>query len=420
MTSLVRLIGYSALLLVVFLATALAAQGWLQHQTDRLRAEAVEAKRLQFQKTLALTVPPGAATDAASLRRVAEAIGATVRPASEPVASPASVPAGAVPLLSFNETLPGLPAVRITFALPPGSRLLGSQQRLALGLLLLVALIVTVVVLLVILPSRPTAPAGTQTPWHTTRATMGSLEHLAKTSAAQTAELHTERDSRRRAEEDLALKARELNLSLEEKIRLGRDLHDGIIQSLYALGLTLESVRTLIRTDPAEADRRIETCGAAINTSIRDVRAYITGLAPDQLQRAGFAGALERSLAELRAGRDVAFDIKIDEDAALLLSPAQTTETLQIAREAVSNALRHGGASLINLRVHQNETEVCLLVQDNGTGFDPARRGGTGHGLGNMQARATRMGGTLRLTSQPGQGARLVLTVSSRAPSALS
>jgi signal transduction histidine kinase len=408
MTSLVRLLGYTALLLVVFLATALAAQTWLQNQTDRLRAEAIDAKRLQFQKTLALVTPAGGNVDATTVRRAADAVGATVQPASEQL--PDANASSSVTLLSFNETVPGLPTLRLTFALPPGSRLLGSQQRLALGLLLLVALIVTVVVLLVILPSRPGAPGSTATPWAKGRVDLGRLEQLAQTSAAQTVELHSERDSRRRVEEDLALAAAELNRSLEEKVRLGRNLHDGLIQSLYALGLTLESVRTLLRSDLAEADRRIESCGAAINASIRDVRAFITGLTPDQLQRSGFAGALEASLAELRAGRDVSFDIKIDEDAALLLSAAQTTEMLQIAREAVSNALRHGGASLINLRVHQNETAVCLLVQDNGTGFDPAARR-SGHGLANMRARAQQLGASLRLTSQPGQGARLVFTV---------
>jgi len=408
MNSLARLLGYSALLLVVFLATALAAQGWLQRQTDRLRADAIDAKRQQFLKTVALASPAGAPVDAAALGRVAEAIGATIQPASEIAGTK---PSDAGSLLSFNETLPGLPAVHVTFALPPGTRLLGSQQRLALGILLLVALMISVVILLVVIPSRPTAPGGTTTPWSAARVDMGSLEHLAKTSAAQSAALDTARDRRRRAEEDLALKANELNRALEEKVRLGRNLHDGMIQSLYALGLTLEAVRTLIRTDPAIADERLADCAAVLNHTIREVRTHITGLAPDELQRAGFAGALEASLFELRAGRSVSFDIKIDEDAALLLNPTQTTEMLQIAREAVSNALRHGGASLINLRVHQNETEVCLLVQDNGTGFDASRRPSEGHGLGNMQARAAQMGATLRLSSQPGQGARIVLTV---------
>ncbi len=409
MNSLLRLLGYTALLLVVFLATALAAQSWLQRQTDRLRSEAIETKRTQFQKTVALLAVPGAEPTAAAVSRAAEAVGATVAPASA-----AEVRSGGEgpTLLSFTEKIAGLPAVRLSFALPPGSRLLGSQQRLTLGLLLLVVLIVTVVVLLVVVPARPNTPTGTQTPWLSTRADMGSLEHLAKNSAAQSAALQSERGGRRRAEEDLALKARELNRSLEEKIRLGRDLHDGLIQSLYALGLTLESIRPLLRADPTEAALRLTRCTANINAIIRDVRAHITGLTPDRLQSSGFAVALEASLAELRAGRSVTFDIKIDEDAALLLAPAHRNETLQIAREAVSNALRHGGASLINVRVHQNETAVCLLVQDNGTGFDAARRpAASSHGLTNMRARANRMGATLRLTSETGQGARLVLTV---------
>ncbi|OYU86380.1 MAG: hypothetical protein CFE45_25065 [Burkholderiales bacterium PBB5] len=85
MTSLVRLLGYAALLLVVFLATALAAQTWLQHQTDRLRAEAIDAKRLQFQKTLALVAPVGANIDAATVAVYIQAVAAGEKPAPGPV-----------------------------------------------------------------------------------------------------------------------------------------------------------------------------------------------------------------------------------------------------------------------------------------------------------------------------------------------
>jgi hypothetical protein len=123
MTSFVRLLGYSALLLALFLATALAAQSWLQNQTDRLRAEAIEAKRAQFNKTLALVSPAGVPVDAPLLRRAAEAIGANLRPAAEPAPS-----SDEVNLLSFTENPPGLPAVRLTFALPPGSRALPCRR----------------------------------------------------------------------------------------------------------------------------------------------------------------------------------------------------------------------------------------------------------------------------------------------------
>ena len=102
---------------------------------------------------------------------------------------------------------------------------------------------------------------------------------------------------------------------------------------------------------------------------------------------------------------------RIDGDAAALLSPDQSLQALQIAREAVSNALRHGGASVVTLKMHRSENEVCLLIQDNGRGFNPDTGREGGHGLLNMRARATALGATLRVTSQPAEGARVLATL---------
>lgn len=252
--------------------------------------------------------------------------------------------------------------------------------------------------------------ADSRPPFAGSRAEIGALALLAETSAAQGAALARERDVRQRAEADALLNQQLLNRSLEEKIRLGRDLHDGIIQSLYAAGLVIQSARTVAPSDPAEADRRLAQGLDSLNQTIRDVRAYIAGLAPDNLRQTGFAQALEALFTELRAGRDVRFDLKIDDAATARLTPEQSTEALQLAREAISNSLRHGGASLITVRLHPGDGEICLLVQDNGAGFDPARRNGAGHGLANMEARAARLGATLRIESRPGEGTRLVLT----------
>ena len=249
------------------------------------------------------------------------------------------------------------------------------------------------------------------------RGEVETLARLAESSVAQGEELSRERDVRRRAEEDVQLKQRLLAQSLDEKIRLGRDLHDGIIQSLYATGLTLEALRPLVKTDPGEAEARLEKVRDGLNVTIRDVRAYLVGLAPENLRLAGFAHAMAALVTELQAGRDAKFDIKIDDEAAALLTPEQSIEALQIAREAVSNALRHGRATLVTLRLHRSESELCLLVQDNGAGFDAATSRPGGHGLGNMQARAARLGATLRLTSRPGDGARVLATLPILPPS---
>lgn len=294
-----------------------------------------------------------------------------------------------------------------------------AQLSTQMTLLLAFAGVVLAGALVVSLAARPSRRHDTKTPFDATRTELGALTRLAESSVAQHEELARERDVRRRAEEDAHLKQQLLTRALEEKIRLGRDLHDGIIQSLYAVGLTLESVRGLLRDDPAEVDRRLEQCRAALNSSIRDARTYITGLAPENLRRTGFTRALETLLAELRSGRDARFEIKVDDEATALLTPEQTLEALQLAREAVSNALRHGAATVVTVRVHKGDREVCLLVQDNGAGFDAASRRDGGHGLGNMQARASQIGATLAITSRPGEGARVLANIPILQPAAI-
>ena len=290
------------------------------------------------------------------------------------------------------------------------ARALVLSQRIALTLAV-VGLGLAIMVILGLGP-RATRAGESHRPFATTaRTELGALAKLAETSVAQGEELTRERDVRRRAEEDARLKQQLLTQSLDEKIRLGRDLHDGIIQSLYAAGLTLESVRALVKTNPDEADRRLEQTRASLNDAIRDVRAYITGLAPENLRRAGFAHAVSALVNELSSARDASFDVQIDDEAAALLTPEQSVEALQIARESVSNALRHGGATHITLRVHKSDREVCLLVQDNGRGFAAGHSRDGGHGLANMRARAERLGATLRVTSQPGEGARVLATL---------
>jgi len=304
-------------------------------------------------------------------------------PASREVAAaPAKTPLAPVRLAAFTE--------RVAFPLALTGLVLATALFLSLGY-------------------RSMRGGESRPPFPAARTEIGALAKLAETSVAQGEALVRERDNRQRAEENSFLNQQLLNRSLEEQIALGRDLHDGIIQSLYAAGLTIESARAVAKTDPVEADRRLAQCLQNLNHAIRDVRTYIAGLSPENLRQAGFAQALAALVAELGAGRDVRFDLKIDDTATALLSPPQSIEALQVAREAISNSLRHGGASLVTVRLHPGDGEVCLLVQDNGAGFDPVRRASSGHGLGNMQARANRLGAAVRIESRPGEGTRVVL-----------
>jgi signal transduction histidine kinase len=406
MNSFTRLVGYSVLLLLVFLGAAVAAQGWLHRETQRLHAGAIEAKRAQLRAVIETWPRPPGQWTSADRSRIGAMIGATVGNRDD-------VAGGDTPDSPFffdEKTTAG--DIRVTFPAPAFVRLTLLYQRAAAGLGIFAAgLLGLWFVLVAFAWRRPSGDAVSRSPWAATRAEMSGLTQLAKTSAAQEEELDRERDVRRRAEEDAQLRQHLLAQSLEGKIRLGHDLHDGIIQSLYAVGLTLESVRTLLVTDPAEADRRLEKCRDGLNGTIRDVRAYITGLGPENLRRIGFAQALDALVAELRADRAVAFDLRIDHEATARFSPEQSIDALQITREAISNSLRHGRATAVTVRVQHSDGEVGLLVQDNGGGFDPAALAAGGHGLGNMRARAQRLGASVRVDSRPGGGTRVVVTL---------
>ena len=275
-----------------------------------------------------------------------------------------------------------------------------------------VALVGVAFAALLVIALIPTRRLGAEDPaLKDVRKEIKTAEQLAFASVSQGKALSHERDVRQRTQENLQLQQKLVSQTLDEKIRLGRDLHDGTIQSLYATGLVLESAKELLQRDPAEAARRLDTALKTINGTIRDVRAHITGLSPHNVRKGSLLAALKTVAEELRAGRDVVFKYRIDDAAEHQIADEHINELLPFVREAVSNALRHGKARHVLLRLHEGDNAVCLLVQDDGCGFVNDARSGSGHGLANMHVRAEAIGGTLTVTSTPNTGTRLVLTL---------
>jgi len=202
---------------------------------------------------------------------------------------------------------------------------------------------------------------------------------------------------------------------LEERQRIGRDLHDGVIQSIYAVGLMLDDALELAPEDPAEASARIERAIESINLTIRDIRNFIFGLRPEPLDEAGLVDALAAMAEEFRINTmiDIALEVGGPEDFEL---PADiTAQLLQLAREALSNVARHARASHAEIRLMADERALELAIVDDGVGFDPAARRGPGHmGLGNMRTRAAELGGELIVESAVGRGSRVAVRVPRR------
>lgn len=187
---------------------------------------------------------------------------------------------------------------------------------------------------------------------------------------------------------------------VDERERIGRDLHDGIIQNIYAVGLSLEDVPELVRDDPDEVERRVERAIESLHLTIRDIRNFIFGLRPELLAGVTLPVGLAAIVDEFRHNSMIHVEL---ETADLAREPDReaTAHLLAIANEALSNVARHSGATQASVRVASDpDGFVTLAVADNGHGFDPSDAAALGHqGLANMRARAAGIDATMDIAS---------------------
>lgn len=180
---------------------------------------------------------------------------------------------------------------------------------------------------------------------------------------------------------------------LDERERISTDLHDGIIQSLYAVGLSLEDVPDLMAEDPDEVTVRVERAIERLHRTIRDIRSFIFGLRPELLGDAGLAEGIAAVVEEAR--RHMIVDLELDlEGLRSDPGPVATTHVLAVVGEALSNVARHAGAARAWVSATtEPDGRIVVTVRDDGHGIDPIILAGPGHqGLGNMRARATAIG----------------------------
>jgi signal transduction histidine kinase len=217
---------------------------------------------------------------------------------------------------------------------------------------------------------------------------------------------------------DMRQGEQQLRRSLEERERIGRDLHDDIIQSIYAVGLSLEDSRRAVRQSPERAEARLGTAIDTLNNTIRSVRGFIAGLEPKVLNGREFKTAL-KSLALTSGEGPTQIHLEVEPAAANLLASSQATQLLHIAKEAISNSLRHAHASSITVSLRPVSAGVRLEVRDDGLGFDPGAVGDAGQGLRNITARAREISAEAQIVSARGQGCRILVTVPLRNPNEL-
>ncbi len=215
--------------------------------------------------------------------------------------------------------------------------------------------------------------------------------------------------------------ARRVKILLDERDRIARELHDGIIQQLYGVGLTLESAVFALDKTPDKVREILQGAMNRLDETIQDMRVYIMDLkgADEHTDLIELLRALVDEMAEEHG-------ISIELDAGALnagyLSDEERGHILQIVREAVSNAVRHGRAHRVIVSIRQQHG-LHLIIEDDGTGFEfhPSMVSGgpkigqrVHHGLRNMMRRAELLEGYLDVQSEIGKGTRVLLTLPER------
>jgi signal transduction histidine kinase len=207
----------------------------------------------------------------------------------------------------------------------------------------------------------------------------------------------------------VALKATEKRLSglLEDRARISRDLHDSVLQSLYAIGLSLETSHRISALPRSGANRAYSHAVDQLNRLIHEVRGIIKGLADGSVQDMNLSEELRQLAGSYEQLSSVTITLSLQPSALDVLTREEEQEILNIVREALSNCVRHAQATHAEVTIRTQSNRVRISISDDGKGFVETGAHPKGYGLMNMEARAKKLGGSLLLRSKPGQGTRI-------------
>ncbi len=203
----------------------------------------------------------------------------------------------------------------------------------------------------------------------------------------------------------------ERKLALKEREQLSRDLHDNLLQALYAVGMQLEASKLTMGQSPRRSKTHISHAIRQLNSLMLDVRRFIALLTERTPVQMDFGQSLQELIDSTADTECVPTDLDIESPVLSFITPQIGEQLLNIAREALSNSLRHAHASRRWLHLSLVHNSIQLLIGDNGIGFLPSRKRRTGRGLANMAARAQHMTASFALDSVPGRGTTITVDI---------
>ena len=216
-------------------------------------------------------------------------------------------------------------------------------------------------------------------------------------------------------EEELRLSEEQLQAALAEREQVNRDLHDDVLQSIYAVGLTLEGAQRAAQTDPTVVRERLANAIGQLNDIMRNIRLYI--LEPEARLRTkqDVMSALHSIIQTAQGNQAPVVSAEVDPRVMPALAEEHARNLLQIVREAISNAQRHARASSIRVALKQFDGRPRLTISDDGCGFEARAPSSGGHGLRNMATRAKLMGAHLEILSKLGLGTQIAVDLAQTA-----
>jgi signal transduction histidine kinase len=217
---------------------------------------------------------------------------------------------------------------------------------------------------------------------------------------------------RKRMEDVLRQRERDLRAAVEEREQISQDLHDGILQSLFAVGLVLESTKSRMsprtrKTSGTPLDQAI----TQLNRVMHEIRNFIAGLGSDLLEGKDLPRALKQMLDSLSQTHATRVRLAVEARVTRSLSAEQSLHLFHVIQEAVSNCIRHGRAQEATVSLKMLKQGIRLSIRDNGAGFNPKAVRHEGHGLTNMAARAKKIGARFSVFSKINEGTRVVVNL---------
>lgn len=197
---------------------------------------------------------------------------------------------------------------------------------------------------------------------------------------------------------------------LEERDRISRDLHDSVIQSLFAIGMSLESTRGLLDRDPQRVEERLRESVDGLDRVIRDLRNFIFHLRPHLGASMGLTAGIAELAREHEVNALVRPTLRVPPDLDVSVPVSVVPDILQILREVLANSAKHAKATRCDVAAGASHRELEVIVSDDGVGFDP-RTPSAGRGMENVRERAEALRGSVTIDSGPGEGTRVAVRV---------